>query len=169
MNIIAPKSLLTQSEIKALRPNEREDYVRAAILEILRKNDRGVTVSEVMDSTLFNRVTITKHLEYLVAIREAYKIDRGIGTVYFKNGKIAHETDKLTISCGRKTYDFFKLENPEGIFIYIQEKEQDEMRAMNVKGGIMIPFDYFQDFVTGLLRFTRDQTKPRIEKENECR
>ena len=112
MHIITPKTLLTQTEVKALRPNEREDYVRAAILEILRKNERGVTVSEVMYSTLFNRVTVTKHLEYLVAIREAYKIERGIGTVYFKNGKLAHETDKLTIVCGRKTYDFFRTREP---------------------------------------------------------
>lgn len=167
MDIVAPRSLLTQSEVKALRPNEREDYVRAAILEILRKNDRGVTISEVLGATSFNRVTVTKHLEYLVAIREGYKLERGIGTLYFRNGKLAHDTDKLAVTCGRKTYDFFRLENPEGIFIYIQEKERDELRAINVKGGLMIPLDCFKDFVNGLVRFTT-QNKTRSEKENEC-
>jgi hypothetical protein len=168
MKIIAPKSLLTQNEIQALRPNEREDYVRAAILEILRKNDQGVSISEVMEATSFNRVTVTKHLEYLVAVREAYKRERGIGTLYFKNGKLAHETDKLSITCGRKTYEYFRLENPDGTFIYIQEKEQDELRAMNVRGGLMIPLNCFQDFLNGLMRFTTQSTRTDgIKNEHE--
>lgn len=159
MNLSFPKSLLTPNEIKALRPKEREDYIRAVILDILRRNKRGVTISEVMNATSFNRVTITKHLEYLVAIREAYKKDRGIGTIYFKNGRLIHETDKLSISCGNKMYEFFKLENPEGVFIYLQEQERDELRAVNVKGGVMIPIKCFQRFMKGLTDFTIQATE----------
>jgi predicted transcriptional regulator len=151
--LVYPKSVLRSEEIKALRPEEREDYVRAVILEILRKNENGVTISEVMNVTKFNRVTVTKHLEYLVATREAYKKERGIGTIYFKNGKLVHETDKLSISCDNRIYQFFRLENPDGVFIYIQEQEKDEFRAINVKGGIMIPIMYFQRFMDGLSRF----------------
>jgi hypothetical protein len=154
MDLTIPKTLLTPSEIKSLRPNEREDYIRTAILDILRRNEQGATISEVMNATSFNRVTVTKHLEYLVAVREAYKRERGIGTVYFKNGKLVHETDKLSIACGGKLYEFYRLENPDGVFIYIQEKERNELRAMNVNGGLMIPVDCFQSFIDGIVRFT---------------
>jgi len=162
VSLAAPKSILNADEIKSLRPNEREDYIRAVTLDILRKNEQGVTISEVMEATSFNRVTVTKHLEYLVAVREAYKRERGIGTVYFKNGKLVHETDKLSITCGNKSYQFFRLENPEGVFIYIQEQEKDELRAINVKGGLMIPLQCFQAFMKGLVQFTAQ-----TEEENE--
>jgi len=164
LSLAAPKSILSPDEIKALRPNEREDYIRAVILDILRKNEQGVTISEVAEATSFNRVTITKHLEYLVAVREAYKKERGIGTVYFKNGKLVHETDKTSIVCGNKTYQFFRLENPDGVFIYIQEQEKNELRAINVKGGLMIPLHCFQSFMKGLMHFTAQTT---LEKETK--
>ena len=152
--IVAPKSVLASSEINALRPSEREDYIRAVTLEILRKNENGVTISEVMKATGFNRVTVTKHLEYLVATREAYKKERGIGAIYFKNGKLVHETDKLSVSCDNKVYQFFRLENPDGVFVYVQEQEKDEFRAVNVKGGVMIPIKHFASFMRGLSNFS---------------
>jgi hypothetical protein len=144
--------LLTSKEIIALKPSEREQYIGSVILEVLRKSKDGMTVSEVMKATSFNRITVTKHLELLVATREAYKKERGIGTIYFQNGKLVHETDKISITCGRKIYDFFKLENPDGVFLYIQERETDELRAKNVKGGIMIPRDCYEAFKEGLSR-----------------
>jgi hypothetical protein len=169
VTLTIPRSILGPDEIKALRPNEREDYIRAVILDILRKNDQGVTISEVIEATSFNRVTVTKHLEYLVAVREAYKRERGIGTVYFKNGKLVHETDKSSITCGNKTYQFFRLENPDGVFIYIQEQEKNELRAINVKGGLMIPLHCFQSFMKGLMHFTTQTTLEGEGKENEYR
>jgi len=154
MVINVPKGLLKPEEINALKPQEREDYIRDVMLETLRKNEQGVTISEVMNATSFNRVTVTKHLEHLVAIREAYKTERGIGTVYFKNGKLVRETDRFKVTCGHRMYEFFKLENPEGTFLYIQEQEKDELRAINVKGGVLIPLKDTQHFLKGLIHFT---------------
>jgi len=154
MNINVSASLLTAREISALRPQEREDYIRAVVLDILCRNVEGVTISEVMKATSFNRVTVTKHLEYLVATREAYKRERGIGTVYFKNGKLVRETDKSSVSLDNKIYQFFRLENPDGVFVYIQEQERDELRAVNVRGGVMIPLEHFRRFMEGLIQFT---------------
>lgn len=167
MNINIPASLLTSEEITALKPQEREDYIRAVVLDILRKNEPGVTISEVISATAFNRVTVTKHLEHLVAVREAYKRERGIGTVYFKNGKLVQETDKFDVSCDNKIYEFFKLENPDGVFIYIQEQERNELRAVNVKGGIMIPLQHLQQFMKGLIHFTTKTAGVKGDKANE--
>jgi len=109
--------------------------------------------SEIVDTTNLNRITVTKHLEYLVAIREAYKIDRGTGSIYFINGRLIHPTDHLSVPIGNKIYDFFKLENTEGNFVFIQEKEQDELRLKTVKGGIMIKCEDMLKFKDGLYKF----------------
>jgi len=153
MEIATPKVMLSPEEIQALKPTERENYVRSLIKNILTINHDGVMASEIVDSTKLNRITVTKHLEYLVAIREAYKSDRGSGSIYFLNGHMVHPTDHLSVPIGKKVYDFFKLENAEGSFVFIQEKEQDELRAKTVKGGIMIRCEDLHLFIEGLQRF----------------
>ena len=153
IKIKLPKTMLTPEEIKALNPKEREERVRSVINKILTLNENGIMVSEVVDATKLNRITVTKHLEHLVAIREAYKKDRGMGALYYKNGKLVHSTDRFSMNIGKKFYDFIKLENPEGDFVFIQEKEQDELRLLTIKGGIMIPLENFGQFISGLQKF----------------
>lgn len=157
-----PKSLLTSEEIKALKPKEREEYIRALIRNILTLNENGVMVSEVAETTNLNRITVAKHLEHLVSIREAYKKDRGTGAVYFKNGRLVHPTDRVSMKVDSKIYDFIRLENAEGQFVFIQEKEQDELRLVTIRGGIMIRCEDFSQFVTGLQKFMM-QTESSLE------
>lgn len=153
MEINVPSSIFSPEEIQALKPNERENYIRSIIKNILSMNEHGVMVSEIVDAINLNRITVTKHLEYLVAIREAYKSDRGTGSIYYINGRLVHPTDRLSITLGNKVYDFVKLENPEGKFVFIQEKEQDELRLKTIKGGIMIKCQDLVDFMSGLQKF----------------
>lgn len=153
MEIKIPKVMLSPEEVQALKPLERENYVRSLIKSILGDNENGVMASEVVQATSLNRITVTKHLEYLVAIREAYKSDRGSGSIYYKNGKLVHGTDRLSVPIGNKVYDFTKLENAEGKFVFIQEKEQDELRLKTVKGGIMIACESLPQFIDGLKKF----------------
>ncbi|MGA2768472.1 MAG: hypothetical protein ABSF24_09185 [Candidatus Bathyarchaeia archaeon] len=165
MEINKPNVMLSSEEILALKPTERESYVRSLIKSILSRNENGIMASEMADATNLNRITVTKHLEYLVAIREAYKSDRGAGSIYYVNGRLIHPTDRLSIPIGNKIYEFFKLENAEGHFVFIQEKEQDELRSTTVRGGIMIRcHDIFQ-FMDGLQKFitiagTKMENKP---------
>jgi hypothetical protein len=154
MEISTPSMILSPEEIQALKPTERENYVRSLIKGILSINENGVMASEIVTATHLNRVTVTKHLEYLVAIREAYKSDRGTGAVYYVNGRLVHSTDRLSVAIGNKIYDFFKLENAEGNFVFIQEIEQDELRSKTVKGGIMIRCEDLHQFMDGLRKFT---------------
>jgi hypothetical protein len=153
MEINKPNVILSPEEIQALKPIERENYVRSLIKDILSTNENGVMASEIVDATRLNRITVTKHLEYLVAIREAYKSDRGTGSVYYVNGRLIHPTDRLSMPIGNKIYDFFKLENAEGNFVFIQEKEEDELRAKTVRGGIMIRCQDLFQFMNGLQKF----------------
>ncbi len=153
MKATIPSAVLSPEEVQVLRPIEREKYVRGLIKKILDMNENGVMTSEIVDATNLNRITVTKHLEHLVAIREAYKSDRGTGSIYYLNGRLVHPTDRLSVPIGNKVYDFFKLENAEGNFVFIQEKEQDELRLTAVKGGIMIRCQDMLEFKGALNKF----------------
>jgi hypothetical protein len=153
MEIKIPDARLSSEEVLALKPVERENYIRSLIKKILATNENGVMASEIVEATNLNRITVTKHLEYLVAIREAYKSDRGSGSVYYQNGRLVRSTDRLSVPMGNKVYDFIKLENAEGKFAFIQEKEQNELRLKTVKGGIMIRCEDMFAFLDGLKKF----------------
>ncbi|SRR6266566_232904 len=131
-------TVLPYVEIKAFSPKERDRYIQNVILRILQANSKGVTVAQVSTKTNFSRPTVAKHLDILVAIGEAYRIERGNLSIYYKNGKILREIDAVSVSTPDKTYTFYVLENEDGEFVYIQEKELDEFRSVRVRGGVMI-------------------------------
>lgn len=155
---MVPKTTLSPEKIQVLSPQEKDFYIRNVILEILRLNDRrGVTVSQIASTTKFNRMTISKHLDILVAIGEAYKVQRGNLFIFYKNGKIVHESDIESIVFVDKTYTFYKLENNEGKFVYIQEKELDEYRVPQVKGGVMVSMKDIPNFLRKLHEFVKGE------------
>ena len=146
-------NVLSFDEIKGLRPEERERYIDSVILEILASNERGVTIAQVAKVTDFNRITVARHLENLVAIRDAYKKQRGSVAIYFMNGRLLHEADSFEIKVRGKIYAYYKLQNEEGQFIYIQEKVETALRTVRTLGGIMIDVRDFHEFLKGLTRF----------------
>ena len=153
LKLRAPRKILSPEEIKRLSPTDRDYYIQNVILEILRLNKRGVTISQISHKLPFSRPTITKHLDILVAIGEAYKIQRGNLSIYYKNGKVVHEADVHSMVASDKTYTFYKLKNQEGEFLYIQEKNLDEFRSPRVKGGVMIGARDLPLFMESLQRF----------------
>ena len=154
-SIQAPK-VLPVKEVISMRPQDRQHYVEKIMLRMLEMNARGVTIPEIAARTSFYRDTVAKHLEKLVATREAYRVTRGNVSIYYKNGQVVHATDVKDASSPNRTYSFYKLENEDGKFVYVQEKEVDEVRAVTVRGGIMVDARYavqflkeFQDFLLG--------------------
>ena len=136
-----------------MRPKDKERYIETVILELLQLNPRGITIREVADKTGFNRDTVAKHLERLAATREAYKTIRSNLSVYYRNGQVVHATDVKDTTAPDRRYTFFKLENEDGRFYYIQEKEVDEFRAIRVKGGIFVNADYVMQFIKEFQKF----------------
>lgn len=152
--ISIPKTVLSPEKIHVLSPQEKDFYIRNIVLDILRLNDRrGLTVTQIATATNFNRMTISKHLDILVAQGEAYKVQRGNLFIFYKNGKIVHETDVESLVYSGKTYTFYRLENNEGKFIYLQERELDEYRVPQVKGGVMISMKDVPNFLRKLQEF----------------
>jgi DNA-binding transcriptional ArsR family regulator len=131
-------NVLPYAEIKGFAPRQRDTYIQNVILRILELKPKGVTISDVAKFTGYSRPTVSKHLDVLVAIGESYKVPKGNLSIFYKNGKIVDEVDSNSISTPEKTYTFYVLQNDDGKFLYIQEKELDEFRAVKVRGGVTI-------------------------------
>lgn len=165
MKVIVPQDLITQKELRSLRPKDRDQYIQKLILQILELNNQGVTISEIADQTGVNRNTLASHMKTLVAIREAYVINRGNLSIFYKNGKVVHARSTEHKFPNDRFYRFYRLENEQGNFIYIQERQIDEFRAIKVKGGIMIKDEDFMHFMKELQKFAMEVT----ERESKTR
>lgn len=150
--------ILNTSEILRLSPRRRENYSSKTTKAILEENPDGLTVSQVSEKTHITRNTTAKHLEMLVAKREARKEfrkePREMGdiktAVYFPIGAIGK--GKL-IHCENGTYRFARLENETGKYVYVKEIAFDDMRNELVKGVLMIDFKNFPTFTKELNTF----------------
>ena len=153
MSVSLPPSMRTPDEVLSMSPKDRDKYMEHVILEILKLNPQGATIPEIADATRFSRITITKHLNRLVAIREAYKIERGAVSIYHKNGKVIHARNLEHSFANDKRYSFFRLQNDEEKSVYIQEKETNSFGTVKVKGGIIIKDEDFFEFMRELQKF----------------
>lgn len=165
VKIRIPQDLIAKKEFKSLRPKDRNQYVQKLILRILELNNQGVTISEIADQTGLNRNTLASHVKTLTATREAYAINRGKLSIFYKNGKVVHARSTEHKFPNDIFYRFYRLENEQGKFIYIQERQLDEFRATKVKGGIMIKDKDFLHFTKELQKFAMEVT----ERESETR
>jgi DNA-binding transcriptional ArsR family regulator len=143
----------TKGQVLSMSPQNRDKYMEYVILEILCLNLQGITITEVADATKLDRNTITKHLNRLVAIREAYKIERGPISIYYKNGKVVHARTIEHSFANDKRYSFFRLESNDEKSIYIQEKETNSFGTVKVKGGIIIKDEDLFEFMKELQKF----------------
>ena len=158
MRLKLPQDLVGQEELQSFRPKDRGQYIQKTILQILEMNPQGVTVSEIANQTKANRETISSHMKTLVAIREAYAISRGNLSIFYKNGKVVHARSTEHRFPNDRFFKFYRLENPQGKFIYVQERQLDEFRAIKVKGGIMINDKDFIKFMSELQKFGMEVT-----------
>lgn len=152
--------LLTKERVLKMPPQEREKYYERVILDILIANKQGATAPEISHSTGFAERTIRGHLDRLTARGETHIITRGGVTFHFARGIIQGE--KLTIKSKVKPglqYVITNLENVDGKFFYIQQKEIDEYRALRVKGSVMVAEEDGQDFIKQFHTHMAKETK----------
>ena len=150
MQCIKIPNLIDYEDYQRLSPKEREQYVISTIKEILKLNkNKGVTIKQIEENTYFHRNTIAYHLERLVATGEAYKPNTR-NSFYFPNGNLADPILQEDIILENKIYSVYLMSNQLGKFIYLQEKEISIDGAIEIKGGIMIPFDERKKFFDGI-------------------
>jgi hypothetical protein len=145
--------MLPKQKVESMRPREKQKYIEHIILEVLKRNPLGATVPELQRKTPFAKNTLLKHLNRLVATRQAARVDRGKISFYYRNGSVSNSMDFRDKTNLDHYYTFMQLDNNEGEFIYVQEKEVDELRSIKVRGGIMINATVAPEFVRNLRDF----------------
>lgn len=148
---------ISQKELEKMRPTDKKRSIQAMILGILQNNPNGITASQIGHLTNFDHRTILKHLEYLTAIREAYKIEMAQNfIIYYPNGKLMHPIGNMDYQIGDKYYRFSFIKNPLGEFLYIQERTKDEYNTFIVKGGLIVQKDFIPELADIMLRLHKE-------------
>jgi len=120
-------------------PQAREEKAHNMITEYLDRNPNGVTVKQIVDNTEISRTTVVRHLERLVALRQARKRDFGYVSLYYKAGFFDEDTSESEQFSNDTSFTLQLVNRQhEGNFIYIQEKQIGDLREEKVTGGIMI-------------------------------
>jgi hypothetical protein len=149
--VVGLKTNIDIEELNKMPPSERKRHIRTILLKIVNKNENGITVPTLEKLTSFDQRTISKHMEFLTAIREAYKLEMGNQIIYYPNGKLMHPSDNIEKQIGDKFYKFSLIENNIfGKFLYIQEREKDIFNAFVVKGGLVVEQDKINEFIESL-------------------
>lgn len=147
--------VLEEEEYKSLEPEAKERYVSNTLNDLVHEHPDGLTKSDIQDLTPFGRKTIDKHLEKLVALNEAYVRRMGGTDVYYPNGRLLRPSTKVQKEIDGKTFRLTLLENVKGESIYVQEIKSDKF-GEEVKGGLMVPRDDFEEFVEWLKNYEEE-------------
>jgi len=125
--------------IDKVHPDDKERAIKNTKKVIKRKK------LDATEYTLFKEDS--SELTMLVLARPLYK-----------NGKVVHARSTEHKFPNDRFYKFYRLVNEQGKFIYIQERQLDEFRAINVKGGIMVKDEDFMHFMKELRKFVMEVT-----------
>lgn len=158
---MVPYNIMNLPEIETdymkLKPELREKYVFEKVKECLYLNKDGLSLTDFNRGLPFNRKTIEKCLERLVAFNEAYTKQFGITKAYFPNSRAIHPLAELEVKDKNKVFRSVVIDNLLGKWIYLQEYD-DTVYGRDVKGGVMVPMKNFDAFV----RFIKE-TKEKIK------
>lgn len=129
-------------------PAEKEKSIHSRIIEFLKNNPKGLTMTEIVRSTKFSRKAIEKHLQVLILENEIYMKQFGITKVYYPNHRI-HHFDFEKLSYNNRTIWFDVLENEFGRYLLIQKKKKDGNEWVH-EHSITIPLEQTKKFITAL-------------------
>ncbi len=125
------------------KPQQREAYCRNTIQEIFLKTDpsQRLTISDlkkkahwIEDETGFNRHTLTRHVDYLLAVAEIVREFDHDRAKYRRVGKVLEER---TVEASQSLYRIALIELDGQYSLRIQTCD-----ALNqITGGIVIPID----------------------------
>lgn len=153
--------LVSPEIIKSWRVEDREKYIDTVMMDFLNANSgQGLTIEDLKTVTRFDRRTISTHLEKFVARGEVYKELRGKRlNIFHTNGQAVGKPEFVKSGQHDHYFRLYRLENDDGNFVYIQERELDSFKRDNVKGVIKIRDGEIQDFIKKLHAFAVRVTK----------
>jgi len=126
----------------------KEKMISKKVLELLKNNPKGLTMTELVKNTKFSRKAIEKHLEILIIENEIYMKKFGVTKVYYPNHRI-HHFDFEKLNYNNKTIWFDILENEFGKYLLIQKKKKEDNEWVN-EHSITIPLEQTKNFLNVL-------------------
>jgi len=126
----------------------KEKMISKNVLELLKNNPKGLTMTELVKNTKFSRKAIEKHLEILIIENEIYMKKFGVTKVYYPNHRI-HHFDFEKLNYNNKTIWFDILENEFGKYLLIQKKKKEDNEWVN-EHSITIPLEQTKNFLNVL-------------------
>ena len=139
---------------------KRERVTHNEILEFLKNNPKGLTITELARGTKFSRKSIEKHLQILTLENEIYIKQFGVTKVYYPNHRIPHfDFEKLDYN--NKTIWFDILENEFGKYLLIQKKKKVEDEWLH-EHSITIPIEQADRFSKVLYKILHSQRMKKL-------
>ena len=129
-------------------PAKKEKVIHNKIIEFLRYNPKGLTMTQIVRGTKFSRKAIEKHLEMLILENEVYMKQFGVTKVYYPNHRISH-LDFEKLDYNNRTIWFDILENEFGRYLLIQKKKKIENEWVH-EHSITIPLEQSERFLNVL-------------------
>jgi hypothetical protein len=139
--IVEQKDKLTLEELKAIPQNERGRFIESSVYSLILANGmRGLTLSEIERVTQYPKNTLYKHVDLLFAKRKINRISVGNAGIFYPNGQVNRGVPPKDIMYGQgRRYGVRLLENLDGQYIHIQEREMNEHGFTEDLGGVLIP------------------------------
>jgi len=126
-------------------PVKKEKIIHTKLIEFLKNNPKGLTMSEIVRNTGFSRKAIEKHLQVLELENEIYMKRFGVTKVYYPNHRI-HHFDFEKLKYNNKTIWFDILENEYGTYLLIQKKKKTNKEWVH-EHSITIPLEQTGKFL----------------------
>jgi predicted transcriptional regulator len=127
-----------------MNPTEKEKLLHQSIIDFLKLNPKGLTMSEIVRGTKFSRKAIEKHLQILTLENEIYAKTFGVTKVYYPNHRVQH-FDFEKMNYNNKTFWFDILENEYGKYLLIQKKKKLDNTWVH-EHSITIPLEECRKF-----------------------
>ena len=140
----------------------KENDIHSKVLEFLKNNPKGLTMTEIVRNTKFSRKAIEKHLEILILENEIYMKKFGVTKVYYPNHRI-HHFDFEKINYNNRIIWFDILENEFGKYLLIQKKKKVNNNWVH-EHSITIPLDQTGNFQKVLEKILSSQRMKKLIK-----
>lgn len=141
--------------VMGMYPAEKEKSIHGKLIEFLKNNPKGLTMTQIVRGAKFSRKAIEKHLQMLILENEIYMKQFGITKVYFPNHRINH-FDFERLDYNNRTIWFDILENEFGRYILIQKKKKVDDAWVH-EHSITIPLEQAEKFLKVLDKVLHSQ------------
>ena len=144
----------------SMYPAKKEKIIHDSIINFLKNNPKGLTMTELVRGTKFSRKAIEKHLQVLILENEIYMKQFGVTKAYYPNHRI-HHADFEKLKYNNKTIWFDILENEYGTYLLIQKKKKLE-KAWVHEHSITIPLKQTERFLKTLNKILHSQRMKKL-------